>query len=163
MSYIFRVLIKLVKFPYNKLMFREFNLSSRIVHPILLSKECICIKKDVFIRNNARIEGVKTWNKYCYQPEIIFEEGVSVEQGLHLTCAGRVVVGKRTSIAANVTITDINHQYEDINRPIDCQDIDVSSVEIGEDCKIYNNAVILPGTKLGRHVVVGANSVVSGS
>jgi len=35
-------------------------------------------------------------------------------------------------------------------------------VTIGEDCKIYNNVVILPGASLGRHTVVAANSVVSG-
>ena len=33
-------------------------------------------------------------------------------------------------------------------------------MEIGEDCKIYNNAVILPGVTIGNHSVVGANSLV---
>ena len=33
---------------------------------------------------------------------------------------------------------------------------------IEENCKIYNNVVILPNTKLGKHTTVGANSVVSG-
>ena len=36
----------------------------------------------------------------------------------------------------------------------------MDEVFIGSNCKIYNNVVILPGTKLGNHCIVGANSVV---
>ncbi|SQA78050.1 putative lipopolysaccharide biosynthesis O-acetyl transferase WbbJ [Capnocytophaga ochracea] len=61
-----------------------------------------------------------------------------------------------------MTITDIYHPYEDIFIPIEQQDIEVSEIFIGENSKIYNNVVILPGTKLGKHTTVGANSVVSG-
>jgi acetyltransferase-like isoleucine patch superfamily enzyme len=81
---------------------------------------------------------------------------------MHLTCAKAISIGSNTAIAANVTITDINHSYVDISIPVEKQPWEISPVEIGEDCKIYNNAVILPGTKLGKHNVVGANSVVSG-
>ena len=60
-----------------------------------------------------------------------------------------------------MTITDIQHPYDDINIPIEKQDILVRQVEIGENCKIYNNAVILAGCKIGNHVTVAANSVVA--
>lgn len=79
-----------------------------------------------------------------------------------MTCARCVEIGENTAIAANVTITDIHHLYDDINTPIERQDIVVNPVRIGKDCKIYNNTVILPGTTIGNHVTVGANSVVSG-
>jgi acetyltransferase-like isoleucine patch superfamily enzyme len=46
--------------------------------------------------------------------------------------------------------------------PIEKQDISASDVYIDSDSKIYCNVVILPGTKIGRHVTIGANSVVSG-
>ena len=35
-------------------------------------------------------------------------------------------------------------------------------VHIGKDCLIGMNSVILPGTRLGNHCVVGANSTVCG-
>lgn len=79
---------------------------------------------------------------------------------MHLTCAKRIEIGDNTAIAAYVTITDINHPYEDISLPVERQDIQVAPVKIGKDCKIYNNAVILPGVTIGNHVVIGANSVV---
>lgn len=79
-----------------------------------------------------------------------------------MTCAESIEIGENTAIAANVTITDIHHPYNDIATPIERQDLVVKPVKIGRDCKIYNNAVILPGTVIGNHVSVGANSVVSG-
>lgn len=60
-----------------------------------------------------------------------------------------------------MTITDIHHPYDDINLPIEHQDIIVRPVIIGDDCKIYNNAVILPGVTIGKHCTIGANTVVN--
>ncbi|GAB1444321.1 hypothetical protein MASR2M39_31730 [Ignavibacteriales bacterium] len=94
--------------------------------------------------------------------EIIFNDYVSIQQNLHLTCAKKIEIGEWTAIAANVTITDIHHPYEDISLPIERQNIMVREVKIGKNCKIYNNAVILPGTSIGNHCTIGANSVVSG-
>lgn len=81
---------------------------------------------------------------------------------MHLTCAGRIEIGSQTAIAANVTITDIDHPYTNVELPVERQPIAVTPVKIGADSKIYNNAVILPGTEIGKHCVVGANSVVKG-
>jgi len=81
---------------------------------------------------------------------------------VHITCASNIQIGSNTAIAANVTITDIEHPYTDISLPPEKQQIKVKQVQIGEDCKIYNNAVILPGTILGKHTVVAANAVVLG-
>ncbi|WP_295715728.1 hypothetical protein [Mucilaginibacter sp.] len=89
-------------------------------------------------------------------------DNISIEQNLHLTCANKITIGANTAIAANVTITDINHPYADISLPPEKQVLQVNEVIIGESCKVYNNAVILPGTVLGKHNIVGANSVVSG-
>lgn len=90
------------------------------------------------------------------------KKGVHIQQNLHLTCAEYVEIGENTAIAANVTITDINHPYTNVDIPIERNDIEVSPVIIGSDCKLYNNCVVLPGTRIGKHVTVGANTVVSG-
>ena len=49
----------------------------------------------------------------------------------------------------------------DINIPIERQNLVVKDVYIGEDCKIYNGVVILQGVHIGKHCVLGANSVVT--
>ena len=134
----------------------------RIFKPILITSKYIEIGDNVFIRNGARLQAVYGYNSSNFKPVIFIGDNVSIEQNIHLTCANSIIIGNNTSIASNVTITDIDHPYKDINISPEKQMIDVKSVEIGPDCKIYNNVVILPGAKIGKHCIIGANSVVSG-
>jgi acetyltransferase-like isoleucine patch superfamily enzyme len=146
----------------NKWRYKELGSRSMVLRPIRITPKCIVLKSRVSVGCHGRIQGIQEYAGQFFDPEIVFDEGASAQQNIHLTCAKRIYIGKNTAIAANVTITDINHPYEDINLPVELQQLEVSPVEIGDDCKIYNNAVILPGTVLGKHCVVGANSVVSG-
>ena len=132
-----------------------------IHRPLIFSNFCIKWLGHVFIQANARIEGVTRYESVAFSPLIIINDGVSIQQNCHITCAERITIGENTAIASNVTITDINHPYEDINTPIERQPITVCPVSIDRDCKIYNNAVILQGVHIGKHCVVGANSIVT--
>lgn len=140
--------------------FKKCKPHSQIIKPFKVTYKCISMGNARVI-NNARIEGVFKYNKKTFSPEIIIEDGVSIQQNLHLTCANKIIIGKNTAIAANVTITDIHHPYTDVSMPIERQDIEVKEVVIGCDCKIYNGAVILPGVHIGKHVSIGANAVVN--
>jgi acetyltransferase-like isoleucine patch superfamily enzyme len=133
-----------------------------ICKPLYITKRILTIGKGVYIWSNARIEGVHEYQGEFYKPKIIIDDFCTIQQNLHLTCANSIYIGKNTAIAANVTITDIHHSYDDISRPIEWQKLFVSSVFIDSNCKIYNNVVILPGTRIGNHCTIGANSVVSG-
>jgi len=61
-----------------------------------------------------------------------------------------------------VYITDQNHGYEALDRPISTQWMPERPVVIGAGSWIGHGAVVLPGANIGRHVVIGANSVVAG-
>ena len=126
-----------------------------------ISYKYVIFGKSVFIGRNSRIEAVKNYQGVTFTPQIEICSGVTIQQNLHLTCAKSIHIGKNTAIAANVTITDIDHPYINPNIPIEHQKLNVSSVYIGDDCKIYNNAVILKGVTIGKHCVIGANSVVN--
>ena len=152
---------KILYFPYNLLRFKHYHYTATVKRCLLLTPRYTSIGKNVYIEKNCRIEGVSSYNNVTFSPSIVFEENVSVQQNLHLTCASQIVIGKNTAIAANVTISDIHHPYDDINIPIEQQNILVKPVVIGPDCKIYNNAVILPGVHIGKHCTIGANSVVT--
>ncbi len=153
--------VSTINYWQHKVSFRKCHKSDIIKNPIILTPQHIELGENVYIGFHARIEGVENYNDRKFTPLIIIEDGVSIQQNLHMTCANKIVIGANTAIAANVTITDIHHSYTDINTPIEKQDIIVKEVVIGEDCKIYNNVVILPGVHIGKHVTVGANSIVT--
>ena len=138
-----------------------FNLHLYIFRTLKLTPSKIHFGKGVVIFYHSRIEAITSYCNVKFAPLIVIEDNVTIQQNLHLTCANRVFIGKNTAIAANVTITDIHHPYLNINMPIEQQNIQVGSVYIGDDCKIYNNVVVLPNVKIGKHVTVGANSVVN--
>ncbi len=62
----------------------------------------------------------------------------------------------------HVYITDQNHGFADIHRPISQQSMPELPVIIGAGSWLGHGTVVLPGSTIGRHVVVGANSVVTG-
>lgn len=158
---LFRALEKRIKYFYLKFKFKEIHRSSLITELSMITPRYIVVKEDVIIWHNCRIEGVEHYNDKWYTPTIILNKGVHIQQGVHITCADSIVIGENTCISAYTTITDINHPYDDINIPIEKQDLEVKRVNIGKDCKINNGAVILPGVNIGNHVCIGANTVVN--
>lgn len=94
---------------------------------------------------------------------IIIGNNVAIEQNVHITCAeSDLKIGNDVTILGNSFITNIEHNYKDINKSVLEQDICVIPTEIGDGCFIGFSAGIQAGTKLGRHCVVGAGSIVRG-
>lgn len=153
---------KRIWFLFNKHRFNFIGSKSYIYNPLKLTPKYIKIGKGCTIYKNCRIEGITSYEGINYTPSITLGDKVTVQQNLHLTCANSIFIGDNVAIAANVSITDIDHLYIDITRPIEKNKLMVKDVIIGENSKIYNNAVILPGTHIGKHSVIGANSVVNG-
>jgi len=73
-----------------------------------------------------------------------------------------IVVGDDVWTGQHVYITDQNHGYEDLDLPISRQVMPERRVSIGDGSWLGHGTVVLPGATIGRHVVVGANSVVTG-
>jgi acetyltransferase-like isoleucine patch superfamily enzyme len=162
MKKMFKRIGKLLFYIFNGHKYKSFHYSSKIVRPIIITPKYISIGKHVQIYHNCRIQGIYKQEILNKAPHIQIKDYVSIQQNLHLTCGDSIIIERNVAIAANVTITDIHHPYEDIEIPIEKQRIITKPVVIGEDSKIYNNSVILPGTILGKHTTIGANSVVSG-
>ncbi len=73
-----------------------------------------------------------------------------------------IVVGDDVWTGHHVYITDQNHGYHDLDLPISKQVMPERPVSIGSGSWLGHGTVVLPGATIGRHVVVGANSVVTG-
>ena len=63
----------------------------------------------------------------------------------------------------HVYITDANHGYEDVTLPIGKQFAAPRPVRVGSGSWLGHGTVVLPGADIGRHVAVGAGSVVTGA
>ena len=73
-----------------------------------------------------------------------------------------ITIGNDVWTGHNVYITDQTHGYEDVARPIGTQSMPEKPVTIGDGSWIGYGSVVLPGASIGDHVVIGANSVVTG-
>jgi acetyltransferase-like isoleucine patch superfamily enzyme len=61
-----------------------------------------------------------------------------------------------------VYITEPHHGYADLGVPIARQTQPERAVVVGDGSWLGHGAVVLPGARIGRHVVVAAGSVVTG-
>ena len=80
-----------------------------------------------------------------------------------ITAHESIVIGDDVWFGPNVYVSDANHGYQDPDTPIGLQFGRHDPVEIGAGTWIGNGAVVLPGARIGRNVVVGAGSVVRGT
>ena len=87
----------------------------------------------------------------------------------YLDCSvpNMITIGDGTTITARVTILvhdyAIQHGLTAINKDFFDHTVQhIQAVEIGENCFIGNNAIILPGTIIGNNCIIGAGSVVRG-
>ena len=69
-----------------------------------------------------------------------------------------IIIGKNVWIGPNVSLISMNHNINNYAKYI--KD---SPIIIGDNCWIGASSIILPGIKLGNHVVIGAGSVVTKS
>ena len=136
--------------------FGKFSLPSYIGEPIFLfGIKNIFIDKNVRIYPHIRLEAHG-------QGKIIICEDVSIGQNVHITSAADLIIGKSSTILANVFITNLDHDFRDLGVHILKQKHIIKETIIGENCFIGIGAAIQAGTILGKQCIVGANSVVRG-
>jgi len=81
--------------------------------------------------------------------------------GLHNTVIGPVTIGNHVNLAQGITVTALNHNFENVELRIDEQGVSTNPVTIADDVWIGANAVVLPGVSIGSHSVVAAGAVVT--
>lgn len=95
-------------------------------------------------------------------PIIQIGDRVRVGRGSHIVGHHSITIGDDVITGPYVYITDQNHVYADVDVPIAKQWPSNEPVVIGAGSWLGAGAVVLPGTTLGRNVVVAANAVVKG-
>ncbi len=127
----------------------------------IINGKYVSIGREVSILHYLRLEVYRIDNSS--ENIITIGDRTNIEQNVHITAGEKIHIGNDCSLLGGTIITDIIHSYEDINIPASKQKIKCKPVIIGDQCFIGMHTMIMPGVTLGKHVIVGANSVVTHS
>jgi acetyltransferase-like isoleucine patch superfamily enzyme len=129
--------------------------------------------KGAIIRYRTRLD-VVPWNQFELGEDSTIEDfsainngvgsviiGDRTKIGLSNTIIGPVTIGNDVRLAQNITLSGLNHNYEDVNRPIHIQGVSTALITIGDGTWIGANVVVLAGVTIGKNCVVAAGSVVT--
>jgi len=124
------------------------------------------ILRGVVLGNNVVI-GKNAWfdiSRYTKDGRIFIDDGTQIGRNAVISACKNISVGKKSLISYNVTIVDHDHDIfnPDIS-PMDAGITEGKEIIIEDECFIGAHSFILKGVRLGRHSVVGANSVVTDS
>lgn len=89
--------------------------------------------------------------------------GSEIGERCRISIANSLNMGEKVLLSPNVYITDCDHEYRNLEVPIIDQGVVQrgQTVSIGDGSYIGINAVIVGNVKIGKHCVIGANSVVT--
>ncbi len=147
---------------YYPRVFHSFGSGSVLGRPAVLAHpEFISIGAATRIRSGCRLEALPVTSR---TPHLSIGNDVNLEQNVHIVCHHRVTIGDRVSITANCSIVDTTHPFDNMRESQKVGSLvsdDDGFVEIGEGSFLGIGCVVLPFVRIGKHCVIGANSVVT--
>lgn len=94
--------------------------------------------------------------------ELVIGDRCVIGAGATITAHQSIRIGDDVWFGQGVFVSDASHGYQDPDVPIGMQFGSHDPISIGSGTWIGHGAMVLPGTRIGRNVVVGAGSVVRG-
>lgn len=157
--HIIKLPINIFRYFIGRCRFGQFGRHSGVFHPLRLKgTKNIYIGRHVIIRNYAWLAAVPLTG--C-APRLEIQDGVSIGDFAHIVATSRIIIEKDALLANHIYISDNLHSFYDINTPISKQPVaQCNDVSIGEGSWIGENVCII-GASVGKHSVIGANSVVT--
>ena len=154
---------------YYRRRFARAGRNVRIGHQfVAYGPEFIAIEDNVSLGHHAVLRAISvypwTTPPQSFSPKIEIKRDAFVNSFTELSAANRIVVGEKVMIAEGCFITDNAHGYGDVSRSIREQPLQVlGEVHIGAGSLIGCRTFIQGNVTIGKHCVVGANSVVTRS
>lgn len=124
-------------------------------HCTLKGKSNIVLEDGVTVRPYAQI-----WSG---GGTVRIGRGSEIGERCRISIANSLEIGEKVLLSPNVYITDCDHEYRNVDISVIEQGIvqKGQKVSIGEGSYIGINAVIVGNVKIGKHCVIGANSIVN--
>lgn len=145
--------------------FGAFGADSVICHPAnaIVNEHYIHIGSGTMIGPGITLSAGMVPGQQCItDPVVTIGDRCLIGKGSGIVGHLEIVIGDDVWTGHHVYVTDQNHGYADVSLPISRQVQPERPVSIGDGSWIGHGSVVLPGSRIGRHVVIGANSVVTG-
>ncbi len=159
MNIFFKIILFIISIP-ARLKGMKFGVNSYILpgYDVLFNQ-----MKNINLSNNVVI-GRNAWIQTIENGEIIINNNTHIGRNVVISSRGNIVIGNECMISYFVSILDHNHDFYNINKsPIFSGLTNPKNISIGDKTFIGAHSFIMPGVKLGKNCVVGANSVVTKS
>ena len=132
-------------------------------HTTIFNEAYIEIGRNTMIGPNVALSAGMVPGQECVtNPVVRIGDRCLIGRGSGIVGHLAIDIGDDVWTGHHVYITDQNHGYVDVKRPISVQSQPEKPVTIGDGSWLGHGTVVLPGATIGRHVVIGANSVVTG-
>ncbi|MEY2516058.1 MAG: hypothetical protein QOJ89_3416 [bacterium] len=143
--------------------FAAFGPGSVVRPPLtVFGPERIRIGAGVWIGSRAFLSLVADFNGRTHDPSLTIGDGCSFGEGLFVSAAGRIEIGREVMASRNVFIGDTYHEYADPATPVVRQPLaEPRPRVIGDGAFLGVGCAILPGVTLGENAYVAAGAVVT--
>lgn len=119
--------------------------------------------KNISIGDDCLI-GKNAWIHTVDKGEIVIGNGTHLGRNLTIGARKKISVGSHVLLSFGVTLLDHDHEFRNPDiPPVKNKLTEGQEIIIENDCFIGAYSFILKGVHLGKHCVVGANSVVTKS
>ena len=122
---------------------------------LVFNPTSVHLADDVYVGHRALLNG-DTRNTLVVGP------GSWIGPDCYLHSGGGIRIGANVGLAPRVMVLTSQHDETPRGTPLIFGELRFAPVEIGDGCDVGLGAILLPGTRLGRNVLVGAGAVVSG-
>ena len=145
--------------------FGSFGAGSYIMWPptTIFNERYIHIGEGTLIGQHVALSAGMVPGQECITERVVsIGDRCLIGRGSGIVGHFSIEIGDDVWTGHHVYITDQNHGYEDVDTPISLQTQPERPVSIGSGSWLGHGTVVLPGARIGRNVVIGANSVVTG-
>lgn len=129
----------------------------------------MALSSRITILNNGKMTLGKNLRIIEYSSISVLKEGtlilgnnVSLGGNNRIVCHDLITIGDGTIMGPNVCIYDHDHLFSE-TKGVERKAYKTAPIVIGKNCWIGANVIILRGTTIGDHCLIGAGSVVKGN
>lgn len=155
-----------LRYLYHRIFSGFYHLGWRVAFnkgTVIKNAKYISLGNNVYLGKNSFLQVPREHISHnSSKPKLIIEDDVSVNIGTMISAVKSIHIKKGVGIAQYCFIGDHDHDYKNISKPIRHQPLaNVAPIIINEGTWIANKVTVCSGVTIGKHCVIGANSVVT--